>query len=112
MPAVVLAPPVLVCPNACGARALASAPEGVPVGGGAATMHACPTVAGMLVPMVPEGLRAEARAVEREDYEGEDHGRTRLDANGRPIASVVVQRDDRGPDVAVFAPLATVGGSA
>lgn len=112
MPPVILHPPVLVCPNGCGHRvvnrgAVALIAQGrVPVGANAATLHDCPTVAGMAVPMVPEGTRAEARANEREDMLGDDAGNVRVDADGRPIMSVEVVRDD-GTDLAVFAPTAS-----
>lgn len=105
-----LAPPVLVCPNGCGHRALGAptvAETGVPVGGGMATLHECPTLAGMTVPLVQEGTRAEARAVEREDYVGTEVG-LQYDENGRAIMAVEVTRDD-GTDRAVFAPTARAG---
>jgi hypothetical protein len=60
----------------------------------------------MLVALVPEGTRAEARAIEREDYEGADRGRVQLDANGRPVMAVETVRDN-GTDRAVFAPVAS-----
>lgn len=99
-----LAPGRLVCPNDCGV----SAPNvtNVAVGSGSTTMHDCPTVAGLSVPLVPEGTRAVARAHEREDYVNGDL--VRHDANGRPMMSVTVERDD-GNDCVVFAPTATAG---
>ena len=47
--------------------------------------------------MLEAGVRAEVRAVEREDYIGDEH-------TGRYMA-VVTERND-GQDVAVFAPAA------
>ena len=75
-----------------------------PAGGGT-PMHACPGMAGLVVPLVPEGTRAEHRAVEREDYvAGAD---VRLDGNGRPVMHVRTVRDD-GEDLTVYAPTAHV----
>jgi hypothetical protein len=62
-------------------------------------------MAGLTAPMVREGERVKVSTVEREDYIG-DEVVTR-DGNGRPIMSVVVERED-GTDVSVFAPAATV----
>lgn len=98
----VLAPGRLVCPNDC--DAVAPNVARAPIGGGSSTMHRCPTVAGLVIGLVPEGTRAEARPVDREDYvRGED---VRLDANGRPVMAVVTMRDD-GYDTTVYAPTAT-----
>jgi len=102
-----LSPPVLVCPNGCGARALGArtaAETGAPVGGGAAVMHDCASLHGLAVPMVPEGTRAEARAIEREDYAGGEVG-LRYDGAGRAIMAVEVERNE-GTDRAVFVPTA------
>lgn len=107
MSVVFLSAPVLVCPNGCGARALGArtvAETGAPVGGGAAVLHDCPVFAGLAVPMVPEGQRAEARTVEREDYAGDEVG-LRYDDDGRAVMAVEVVRDD-GTDRVVFAPTA------
>lgn len=102
-----LAPGRLVCPNNCGA--VAPNVTNVAAGSGSSTMHDCPTLAGLSVPLVPEGTRAEARAHEREDYlNGE---LVRYDANGRPMMSVTVERDT-GNDCVVFAPTATAGAEA
>lgn len=106
---VLLSPPVLVCPNGCGARARGAATvaeTGAPVGGGAAVLHRCSALSGLEVPMVPEGTRAEARAVEREDYAGDERG-LRF-ADGVAVMAVEVERKD-GTDRAVFAPAATGG---
>ncbi len=66
-------------------------------------MHSCPGMAGLTVPMVPAGMRAEHRATEREDYiDGEQ---VQLDDNGRPVMSVTTTTDDR-EDLTVYAPTA------
>ncbi|MFH8805235.1 hypothetical protein ACH4F6_37795 [Streptomyces sp. NPDC017936] len=65
--------------------------------------HPCPGLAGLLAPMVLDGVRCEIRAVVREDYvSGED---VRLDGEGRPVMAVVTTRDD-GQDCTVYAPTA------
>jgi hypothetical protein len=103
-----LVPRLLVCPNGCGERARdVVTPDGVPFGGGAATLHNCGLLAGLSVPMVPEGVRAEVRANERGDYVGSD--RVQTDADGRVVMSVTVERDE-GTDCVVFAPCATAKG--
>lgn len=66
-------------------------------------MHNCTGLAGLSVPMVPAGTRAEHRRVEREDYIGGEH--VRLDGMGRPVMSVVTVRDE-GQDCTVYAPAA------
>jgi hypothetical protein len=68
--------------------------------------HRCKGLAGLLAPMVPAGTRADVRAVEREDYIGDET--PQLAPNGRPVMAVVTERDD-GQDAAVFAGLATNG---
>lgn len=98
---VLLRPPRMVCPN-CQAAAPAQLGRVRP-GSGAGQFHRCAGLAGMLAPLVPEGMRMQVRAVEREDYIGGE--RVRLDANGRPIMAVHTLRDD-GHDTAVFAPVA------
>jgi hypothetical protein len=67
--------------------------------------HACPGLAGLLAPMVPDGVRARVRAVVREDYVGGED--VRCDGEGRPVAAVVTTRED-GEDCTVFAPAAHV----
>ncbi|WP_030248089.1 hypothetical protein [Streptomyces sp. NRRL S-455] len=85
-----------VCPN-CPATAVTAGADN--------RFHPCPGLAGLLAPMVLEGVRARVRAVLREDYvSGED---VRYDGDGRPVTSVVTERDD-GQDCAVFAPTARV----
>ena len=65
--------------------------------------HTCLGLNGLTAPMIRAGIKAEIRAVEREDYIGTEDVQT--DAAGRPIMAVVTERDD-GQDVTVFAPTA------
>lgn len=65
--------------------------------------HACPGLRGLTAPMVPAGTHAKVTAHEREDYIGTDMVQLH---EGRPVMSVVTERDD-GQDVVVFAPTAT-----
>lgn len=74
------------------------------IGGGAARLHPCRAFGGMLSPMVPTGTKVKITAHEREDYIGQD--RVQLNASGRPIMSITVERED-GLDTVVFAPTAT-----
>jgi len=101
----VLAPRRLVCPNGCGAVALDlfDHERHVPAGGGAATMHSCRALGSLDVPMVPEGIAFEGRALEREDYVGDED--VQVDGNGRPVMAYEITRDN-GTDRAVFAPRA------
>lgn len=101
-----LHPRRLVCPNACGVVALEKPDASIGIGSGSTTLHSCAAMSGLDVPMIYEGVRAEARLWERQDYEAGDHGRLRLNEDGKPIMAVEVVRDD-GSDVAVFAPLAS-----
>lgn len=66
--------------------------------------HACRGLRGLSAPMVPAGTRCKVEARERQDYVGRE--RVQIDADGRPIMSVVTIRDD-GQDCAVYAPTAT-----
>lgn len=85
-----------VCPNCDQAEVTVGADN---------RFHPCSGLAGLLAPMVLDGVRARVRAVVREDYvNGED---VRYDCDGRPVMSVVVERDD-GRDCVVFAPTAHV----
>jgi len=70
-----------------------------------ARFHQCKGLRGLLAPMLPVGVRAKVVAVERGDYVGKEH--VTLDADGRPVMSVVTVRDD-GQDCIAFAPLAVV----
>lgn len=64
--------------------------------------HKCPALAGITAPMLPVGSKARVITREREDYIGQED--VQLDANGRPIMSVITERDDGSTDVIVFAP--------
>lgn len=85
------------CPN-CTQQAASRQPVPAP-------MHTCRGLAGLSVPLVPEGVSAKVEAVEREDYVGAEL--VRLDGNGRPVMAAVTTRDD-GQDVTVYAPCARV----
>jgi len=65
--------------------------------------HTCRGLFGLTAPMVPAGSRCDVRAVEREDYIGDEHVQT--DARGRPVMAVITTRED-GQDCAVYAPSA------
>lgn len=88
-----------VCPN-CPATAVTEGADN--------RYHSCPGLAGLLAPMVLEGVRCRVRAVLREDYIGGEA--VRLDGEGRPVMAVVTTRDD-GEDRTVFAPTACVARS-
>lgn len=62
--------------------------------------HSCAGLSGIVAPMLPEGMRARVRAVEREDYIG--------DSNAGRVMAVVTDRPDGSNDTAVFAPTAQV----
>lgn len=66
-------------------------------------MHACKGLHGMTVPMVSDGVKSRVYAVERGDYIGKEL--VTLDGEGRPIMSVITERDD-GQDCTVYAPTA------
>ena len=57
--------------------------------------------------LVRVGTKAKVTVTEREDYVGDEVVAT--DATGRPVQSVITERDD-GQDVAVYAPAATASG--
>lgn len=68
--------------------------------------HPCPGLAGLLAPMILDGVRCRVRAVVREDYVGcED---VRYDGEGRPMMSVLTEYGDGRTDCVVFAPAARV----
>jgi hypothetical protein len=75
----------------------------IPAGTVAQRMHACSAFAGLTVPMLPAGVKADLRAVERQDYIGGEL--VQVDANGRPVMAVVTTRED-GQDCTVYAPTA------
>ena len=66
--------------------------------------HTCPKFGMLTVPFVREGVRAKLVANIREDYIGDEV--VRLDADGRPVTSIVTTRDE-GTDCTVYAPTAT-----
>lgn len=84
------------CPN-CHATATTQRPEVH------TEFHICPKLGMMAVPMAEEGLKAKIVAHEREDYIGTED--VQYNADGRPIMSVTVTRDE-GEDCAVYAPTA------
>lgn len=67
--------------------------------------HTCAGLAGLLAPMVLDGVRARVRAVVREDYVGSED--VRYDGAGRPVSAVVTEREG-GQDCVVYAPTAHV----
>lgn len=76
-------------------------------------MHACRGLAGLTVPMVPAGTRAEHRPAEREDYIGRERVQY-APGTGRPVMSVQTVRDDPAGDTVedctVYAPTAVARG--
>jgi hypothetical protein len=84
------------CPN-CAAEAMTY--------DSARPMHNCPTIPGLLAPLVRRGTNAKVEAVEREDYVGGEL--VQKDVDGRVIMSVVTTRDD-GQDCTVYVPTATI----
>lgn len=95
---------VLVCPNCDTREAAPMQPPDDASTAYAGQFHQCPGSAGMLAPLVPEGLSCKTEAEEREDYIGAE--KVQLDANGRPIMAMVTTRDD-GDDRIVFPGTAT-----
>lgn len=85
-----------VCPNCDHAEVTAGADN---------RFHSCPGLTGLLAPMVLDGVRCGVRAVVREDYVADED--VRYDGDGRPVMSVVVDRDE-GQDCVVYAPAARV----
>lgn len=69
--------------------------------------HSCRGLRGLTAPMVPAGTACKVTAVERGDWVGRDLVQT--DGEGRPVMSVVTERDD-GTDCAVLAPTAAARG--
>lgn len=86
-----------VCPN-CPATAVTEGADN--------RFHPCAGLAGLLAPMVLDGVRCMVRAVLREDYVGGEDVRT--DGEGRPVMAVTTTRDD-GQDCVVYAPTARLG---
>jgi hypothetical protein len=58
-----------------------------------------------MVPLLREGVKADVRAVEREDYVGKEL--VQVDDNGRPVMAVKTVRDD-GEDCTVFPATAAI----
>jgi len=75
----------------------------------ASRFHTCPKLRSLSAPMLPKGTKAKMEVHEREDYIGK--GLPQLDGNGRPLMNLETTRDD-GTDLMVFAPAATLHGSA
>lgn len=70
---------------------------------GAYPAHACPALAGVMVPMVPaSGPKSRHVLVEREDVVGKARGL--VWADGRPISAVRTEREDGSNDTTIFAP--------
>ena len=67
--------------------------------------HPCSKLGTIMTPLIRVGEKAKVEAREREDYIGDEEVQT--DANGRPVMSVVVTRDE-GQDCTVFPPSATI----
>jgi len=65
--------------------------------------HTCPKLGFLTAPMLPVGVKGKLEARVREDYIGNEI--VRLDANNRPVMSVVTTRDN-GQDCTVYAPTA------
>jgi len=65
--------------------------------------HACRGLKGLTAPFVPAGTHCEVKAVEREDYVGDEI--VTYDGDSTPIMAIETTRDD-GNDVAVLAPRA------
>lgn len=66
--------------------------------------HACAGLSGLTAPMLEVGTRAKVYRRDREDYAG--NSILARDAEGRPVMSVVTERDDGTSDCIVFAPTA------
>lgn len=87
-----------VCPNCSETAVTTGQPN---------RFHPCPGLAGVVAPLVLEGVRCRVTAELRQDYVG--HEDVTYDAGGRPVMAVRTVRDD-GEDVAVFAPTAHMRG--
>jgi hypothetical protein len=89
---------VWVCPN-CPVREAAR--------GQTNRYHQCRGLKGLLAPMVLEGTVCRVRAVEREDYVGNEI--VHYDGDGRPIMAVSVERPDGSNDLLSNVPTARGG---
>jgi len=65
--------------------------------------HACAGLRGLTAPLVEAGDRVKVTVREREDYIGDE---IVTSVEGRPIMSVLTEREDGSNDVVVFAPAA------
>ncbi len=92
------------CPN-CTTTKVTRDPR-IPIGSGAAVLHHCRGLRGIIAPLVPDGMRCKVEAVQREDYVGREV--VRHDGEGKAIQALVTTRDD-GMDCAVLAPMAAGG---
>jgi hypothetical protein len=75
--------------------------------GAQAVIHRCRGLAGLIAPLVEDGVRAKVTAREREDYVGSDL--VQVNGDNRPIMSIVTERED-GQDCRILAPVATATG--
>lgn len=66
--------------------------------------HQCRGLKGLLAPMVLEGTLCRVRAVEREDYVGDEI--VHYDGDGRPVMAVCTDRPDGSNDLLVNVPTA------
>lgn len=69
-------------------------------------MHRCRGLAGLMIPLVREGVKAKHEKVERGDWIGTED--VQYDADRRPTMAVVTETNE-GQDCTVFAPAARVG---
>jgi hypothetical protein len=69
--------------------------------------HPCQGLRGITAPLVRSGVRAKVYTREREDYIGKEKVQMH---NGRPVMSIVTERDN-GSDLVIFAPTAAGVGS-
>lgn len=67
--------------------------------------HTCAGLNGLTAPMVQAGQRVQVRAMEWQDYVGNEKVQT--DDLGRPYSAVITERGDGSNDTAVLAPAAT-----
>lgn len=93
----------MICASGCQTVQLAHDDVDAPIGGGAAVLHVCAALGGIVAPLVDERLDCKISTVERGDYIGDEI--VQLDTDGRPIMAVVTTRND-GEDRVVLAPQA------
>lgn len=82
------------CPNCTATAVTRGAPN---------RFHTCAGLKGLTAPMIPDGIRCDVRAIEREDYVKDED--VVVDCEGRPVMSLITVRDD-GQDCVVYAPTA------